>query len=624
MSEGSMSLPVAPLKRLFSVILLAQGKNGLLLQRLFWGALLGCLSTFLLAGSPYLNNLESNMLEWRYMVADKISSMTHGEKTSAQISLVNFDDNTQFELGVARFNDLPSQQVLAEAIEHIEKCEPAMVVLDLDLRGTTCPALVKLFQRYHNIVLALFGNLEGNIDLPSPAYLTNTAAFGYDELPDDSSGLARQLSVTYQALAPNTSASAGNPLVPVPSLTEAVINLNRLMRGTGPDIQLLMNGAASSLYFSFRKMTYSARSFLEVLHGDIGAEEFKNKIVIMGSTPTPRHLGTSKENTLTYPRLKVHADAISTLLDNEQIYPFSPQLSQIFIMFLGIVFGATASILNFGRRSLVFITCAICLFVLAQVSFQLFHLLIPIAPPLAVLILCFILATFIHLDTDLRIRNRELAQARESMQIRAEAERQRIAEDLHDETLPTLSAVARMADQLNKELGNNPIPAQMRERLDFTASEMRRVINDLHPSVLETMGFKPALDNLLTILARNSVIETHFTSDDNFADEDISKFCQLQLYRIVQECLNNVHKHAKATVVTINIAQRGNKLILSVVDNGVGMPAGILNNQSHGVLNIKQRAQLIAARADWKRPSQYSSGTEVRIEMSFNNNKEMK
>lgn len=545
MPEGRMNL-----------IFLAQGKNGLMLQRLFWGGLLGCLSTLLLAGSPYLNNLESSMLEWRYKLADKITTIGTQANICPQISLIKFDDNTQFELGIARFNDLRSQTILAQAIEHIENCSPAIVLLDLDLRGASCPALIKVIQRYHNIVLALFGNIESNTDLPSATYLTSTAAFGYDQLPSDSSSLVRQLPIAYQALAHNTAASGASQLVSVPSITEAAIDLNRTVHGTGPDIQSLLSKSSGPLYFSFRKYDYPAKSFLELLHDDISGDQFRDKIVIIGGNMTERRLEAADQTKLFYPRLKIHADAIATLLNNEQIYPFSAKWSQIFIMLLGATFCAIASVLNLSQRSFGFLVSVICLFCLAQVLFQIFHLIIPIASPLAVLILSLILATFIHLDTDLRIRNRELAKARESMQVRAEAERQRIAEDLHDETLPTLSAVARMADQLNRELGNNPIPAQMRERLDFTATEMRRVINDLHPSVLETMGFQPALENLLTMLAHNSPIETFFIGDDSFVEKDISKFCQLQLYRIVQECLNNIDKHAKASIVILNIAQK--------------------------------------------------------------------
>lgn len=139
-----------------------------------------------------------------------------------------------------------------------------------------------------------------------------------------------------------------------------------------------------------------------------------------------------------------------------------------------------------GRRTTAFLTTAMIVMVLTELAFQWANLQLPVLPLLAVLMLSYIFGTLIYLDTDLRLRNRELAIAREAMQVRAEEERQRIAEDLHDETLPALSSVARMADRLAHDLSDNPVPLEMREKLDGAIAEMRRVINDLHPSVLET------------------------------------------------------------------------------------------------------------------------------------------
>jgi two-component system sensor histidine kinase UhpB len=90
----------------------------------------------------------------------------------------------------------------------------------------------------------------------------------------------------------------------------------------------------------------------------------------------------------------------------------------------------------------------------------------------------------------------------------------------------------------------------------------------------------------------------------------------------VQEALNNIQKHANAKNVELSIVHRGNNLVLSIIDDGKGMPSRSPQGESHGILNIKQRAQLIGARVDWRHPYQYVSGTEVRIEVAFNGNKE--
>lgn len=618
-----MKLPLPPFKKIFSALLYAQGKNGLLLQRLFWGILAGCLSTLLVADSPYLENLELSMLDYRYRIADKISSLKPSSNVSDEISLVTFDDESQFELGIARFNDLESQKILAKAIEEIEKCNPSIIVIDLDLRGAISPELIKVFKRYRNVVLALFGSLEGSTDLPATPYLTYAAAFGYDELPRESNGLVCQLPISYREVAPDGTTSDHNPLAPVPSLTEAVIDLHRSIHGVGPDSHYLMSNADRPLYFGYRRWQYPSISLVKVVNGQFPTAQFKNRIVMVGSTFTPRRAEAPGEHhKLSQPIVEIHADAISSLLDNKQISTFPPLISKLLILLLGGLCGGIASILNWGKRFPWVILSAGLLLILGQIAFQVFQLVMPIAPPLAVLTVCFVLGTFIHLDTDLRQRNRELAEARESMQVRAEEERQRIAEDLHDETLPALSAVARMADKLSYELTGNPIPGQMRERLDFSVTEMRRVINDLHPSVLETMGFKPALENLLATLSREGTFQTQLKENGSFNDENLSKFCKLQLYRIIQEALNNVQKHSQAANVELNITQKQNSLILSVIDDGKGMPTRSPKGESHGVLNIRQRAQLIGAKVDWRNPIRYESGTEVRIELSLNGNKE--
>ncbi len=614
-----MKLLFVPLQQLFSKIIYAKGKNGLILQRLFWGTLIGYFSTLLLTGSPYLENIESHMLEWRYKLASENiwHNDQHLENWAKDVSLVKFDDRSQFELGIARFNDLPAQEILANSIEQIEKFSPRMIVLDIDLRGAHSIALANVFKRYHNIVLALFGNLEGNSSLPSPDYLTNAAAFGYDELTSEASGKVRQLPISYRASSLDSFISQSSDIAPVPSLTEAVLNLNCAMEKSNPDIGHKAHKGSGKLYSSFREKQYRSVSFIETLGQIINIDLFKDKIVIFGETLTPRQ--QEIENRTSFlPKLYLQANAISTLLEDEQNYTFSPQLAKLLILMLGTFFGSLAAVLKFIPRSCLFLLLITCLLLASQISFQNFHMVVPTASPLAAIFVSYLIGTFIYLNTDLKLRNEELAKARESMQIRAEDERQRIAEDLHDETLPNLAAIARMADQLSKELVTNPVPGQMRDRLDFTVSEMRRVINDLHPSVLETMGFKPAIENLLAILRRDNNIQCKFIDSDNMSEDALPKLWKLQLYRIVQECLNNTVKHSQATNVEILMSIKENKVLLSVVDNGIGMSKVAFNKESHGIINIKQRAHMIGTKVSWTKPSNYPSGTEVRIELPLN------
>jgi len=598
------------------------GRDSLLFQRLFWGALAGCVATLLLAESTVLESMELSMLEWRYRVSQKLYSAVQRPVESRDISIVDFDDLSQFDIGIARFNDDHAQRVLATAIENIEKKNPAIIVIDLDLRGAANAELISVIRKYNNVVIGLFGSLEGSTDLPSRTIMNNVRAYGYDELIQENNGLICRLPVNYRDSQGDIDTSSISA-APVPSLTEAVINLHRQIKGVGPSTQILNFQSDQPAYINFRRIQYPSVSFRDVLESDFDGSKFTDRVVMIGCSFTKRREEPFKRRTPledNVPDVVMHADAIQTLLDNQVIYSFPKNIAHHLLLLLGAAFGAVASILPLSTRTATYLTSGMVLVGTAQILFEGFHMALPVVPPLAVLTLGFSLGTFIYLDTDLRQRNKELAQARESMQVRAEEERQRIAEDLHDETLPALSAVARMADKLTTDLGDNPVPRQMREKLDQAVIEMRRVINDLHPSVLETMGFKSALENLLSILTRDHEIEGNFLDGDGHDDYKITNFTKLQLYRIVQEALNNVGKHSKASVVELKIEKVEQQLTIAVTDNGRGIDPKLIRKDSHGLLNIRQRAQLIGAQVEWKKPVKFSSGTELSLKINMDEN----
>lgn len=606
------------LKPLTKILLLPdpRGRHGLLYQRLFWGALTGGLAALLLGDSPYLESLELTMLKWRYQAAHKLSSWQEVPPASKDISIVGFDDSSQFELSIARFNDQRSQAILAEALNVIERGHPTLIAIDLDLRGAANADLIKSIRRHRNVVLSLFGSLEGGSDLPAAELLSHAASYGYGQLTTESNGEVYRLPVNFQQLA----TPGDNEYAPVKSLTEAILDLHRRIKGVGPPSGSMIASPDQPVYINFRQLKYPHVAFQELLSPEFPVDQFRDRIVIIGSTLTsrrddPQHLKTPLNPSQS--EVEVQADAVSTLLDSQSIFSLSPDISKSLLLIFGAICGAGLSILPVLSRTFIALSGVGILLVFAQLCFQLLHLAVPVVPPLAVLISSFILGTVIYLDTDLRLRNRELAEARQDMQERAEKERQRIAEDLHDETLPALSAVARLADRLTSELVDNPVPGQMREKLDSAVSEMRRVINDLHPSVLETMGFVPALENLLNAQCQESGIEGKFLSANHDSAWQLPMFTQLQLYRIVQEGLNNVQKHSQASLVELRLGHGQQELSISVTDNGRGFNPKETKTkskmESHGLVNIKQRAQLIGAQALWRTPKSFSSGTELII-----------
>lgn len=623
---ANMSSFLAPLtRRLLPLASAKQGRDGLLFQRLFWGTLAGCLATILLAESPVLDTMELNLLEWRFKVAHEINSKVLGTAKSPDIVIVTYDDDDQFDLEAEPVDGGPNpiQGVLAKLIATIEKGSPLLVVVDIDLSGKSDPELVKAFQKYRsNIVLALLGNLENASDFPSADLRKACAACAYDHLQLEANGLVCQMpmvAVTPEGPVNSPIFTYGHEVFD--SLPKAVAGLMASKSGIGPTVGQMPKFTSDDipLYINFRGIKYDTFPAAEVVNGEVTPSHFDGKVVIIGTKFTQKQDNTPTVRTplaQNVTHAQIQADAINTIHKNMIIHTFPRTILHHLLLLAGGALGALSSILRMGTRTTSFLTTSMVIVAATEMFFMMSHVYVPIVPLLAVLMLAFIFGTLIYLDTDLRLSNKELADAREAMQVRAEEERQRIAEDLHDETLPALSSVARMADKLSEELIDNPVPQEMRSKLDQAVVEMRRVINDLHPSVLETMGFKPALENLLVALERDMNIETSFNDGDKQDNYGLSQMTRLQLYRIVQEGLNNIQKHSRANKVELSIGLQDTLLLIKVTDNGRGIDPSKIRADSHGLVNIRQRAQLIGAHVEWSKPETYDSGCELRLKIA--------
>ncbi|MBX9692977.1 MAG: hypothetical protein K2Z81_11380, partial [Cyanobacteria bacterium] len=404
-------------------------------------------------------------------------------------------------------------------------------------------------------------------------------------------------------------------------LPKAVAALISAKSGVGPSLRQMPQFSREErpLYINFTGIKYDTFKTIKVIDGKVPLNKFTGKVVIIGNHFTQRQTNTPNARTPLSQKAihaQVQADAINTIHKNMIIHTFPKTYLHHLLLLAGGALGAIASCLKMGARTTTFLCTTMILVGTTELLFMLYYTNIPIVPLLAVLMLAYVFGTLIYLDTDLRLRNKELAEARQAMQERAEVERQRIANELHDETLPALSSVARMADRLSQEVKGSETPLLMREKLDQAVSEMRRVINDLHPSVLETMGFKPAIENLLVSLEREMNVETEFVNgDDDDDDYGLSKMAKLQLYRMVQEGLNNINKHSHADKVDMSIKLEGDQLMIRLTDNGRGIDPRKIRADSHGLLNIRQRAQLIGAQVKWTTPDKYRSGTELIVVM---------
>ncbi len=223
----------------------------------------------------------------------------------------------------------------------------------------------------------------------------------------------------------------------------------------------------------------------------------------------------------------------------------------------------------------------------------------------------------------LEVINEELRDTRIRLANITESERSRIARDLHDQTLADLRHLLVMTDQLETPIPSHqsPTPASIRRKIEEVSSEIRHICEDLSPSVLENIGFVPALEWALTDAV------THLPADEKFAysfvcEPDLEDRLhltpteQIQLYRIVQEALNNVCRHAKAKKVELRVSvERQHELVIAVIDDGIGLAATPENPTGHGMANIRSRANLIGADVVWRNVRQ-GSHFEVRKEQA--------
>ena len=223
----------------------------------------------------------------------------------------------------------------------------------------------------------------------------------------------------------------------------------------------------------------------------------------------------------------------------------------------------------------------------------------------------------------LKETNQQLADARMQLANETEAERRRIARDLHDQTLADLRHLLMLTDQLPAN-GNNsshekaPAPAIFRSEIESISNEIRRICEDLSPSVLENVGFLAALEwalsNTVTHSPSARKFEYEFVADDNLEERlNFSRATQMQIYRIVQEVVSNISRHASATLVRLSATTSDDgAFLLMIEDNGRDFePHDGKRKQGRGLANIRARASLIEAEVNWKKRS--GGGTEFTL-----------
>jgi signal transduction histidine kinase len=210
----------------------------------------------------------------------------------------------------------------------------------------------------------------------------------------------------------------------------------------------------------------------------------------------------------------------------------------------------------------------------------------------------------------LRALSTELTQAQE-------AERTRIARELHDEAGQALTAVRLQLDYVASALPDD-VPEPVRQQVEDaqglvgrTLEEIRRISIDLRPSLLDDLGLAPALRWQCDRLSRHSNTRVGFASSQ--ATRRLTPGVETSLYRVAQEALTNIARHAQATSVDVTLDYRHDHICLTITDNGRGFAEDSGQGRGLGLLGMRER--LGAVGGTLYIDSQADSGTTLHIEV---------
>ena len=217
-------------------------------------------------------------------------------------------------------------------------------------------------------------------------------------------------------------------------------------------------------------------------------------------------------------------------------------------------------------------------------------------------------------DVSLR-ENSEKART-EAILLGIEQERKRIAGELHDGLVQTLSAISLNLKTLERAIegsseNNRKAYADALDLLDTAVSDTRRVSHDLMPSTIERYGLIKALEDFVMRMSKLSHLKIEI--DPDHVDDHLSKLVRLNIYRIIQELVQNVIKHAKANALFIKIRKYDHTILLTVDDDGQGFEGTIEQVASMGIGLKNVMARVKSMNGSFHIESKKTKGTHIDV-----------
>lgn len=207
---------------------------------------------------------------------------------------------------------------------------------------------------------------------------------------------------------------------------------------------------------------------------------------------------------------------------------------------------------------------------------------------------------------ELTLANEELVRKNREIQLAfyngQSLERKRVASELHDGLGSTLTGLKWQLEALdldNFSIQERRIYERVLFKMGEAYSEVRLISHNLLPAELETHGLSTALRKLVNDLNRNNRMLFRYLS--NYIEGCFDKKGEMELYSICLELVNNILKHSQATEASISLDQRAEEMILTISDNGIGLPEKfVYESNGMGLRNIENRTRSLAGRLEVK------------------------
>ncbi len=190
-----------------------------------------------------------------------------------------------------------------------------------------------------------------------------------------------------------------------------------------------------------------------------------------------------------------------------------------------------------------------------------------------------------------------------------EIERTRLARELHDETGQALASILLGLKPIERQIGEEPV-ALIRELVGSALDDVRRLTTELRPPALDDYGLQPALERLTELVASRSGLDVQLNVRSTAA---LPREFETALYRIIQEALTNIVKHAAASSVSVLVLDVEDGVRTVIEDDGAGFDANDVREGALGLLGMRERVSLLGGRFEVE--SARGAGTTLIVDL---------